>query len=163
MSETETFTVVAIIALLVGVLIGYLIARFAGPASQQKTIESELAEAKTKLDDYQRGVTEHFQNTAKIVADLSQNYRDLHDHLSRGASDLASPDISHEIQSSQQSSIEKSPEPSAIEPDAITPPKDYAPKAPGEHGVLSEEFALNKDKDEPGIEVATAQESPRAS
>ena len=36
----------------------------------------------------------------------------------------------------------------------FTPPKDWAPKTPGQAGILSEEFGLTDSKEEPGLETA---------
>jgi len=78
--------VIAAVALLIGILIGTILHRTLSPqASKSRAVETRLQETEQKLTDYQQEVTEHFADTAKLVNNLTQSYKEVHEHLATNA------------------------------------------------------------------------------
>lgn len=143
MFALESLLIIAVITLVVGIAIGVVIGRSWIPPEQQKALEQRLASAKDELDSYQQDVAKHFIETSKRVTELSQSYRDLHEHLAKGALNLASTDIGRQLleAGAKEDTIMD------LEDMSIEPPKDWAPKKPGSKGMLSEEFGLGEHND----------------
>ena len=80
---------ISIIALLAGALIGALAYRLLAPSVKQadKT-KSELDTAREELSSYKASVDSHFDKTAELVNDLTQNYVKVYRHLAEGAQTL---------------------------------------------------------------------------
>ena len=140
----EYLVVTALIALVVGIGVGVLLGRSNGSAKQQKELEQSLARVKLELDSYQQDVAKHFMETAKKVSELSQSYRDLNQHLADGAMRLTSTEITQKLIAASEENGTKS-KPVDLSP--VEPPKDWAPRIPGTHGMLSEEFGLQDHED----------------
>jgi uncharacterized membrane-anchored protein YhcB (DUF1043 family) len=109
-----------------------------------RDLEQRLHHAETTLQGYQRDVTEHFAHTSQLVNNLTQSYRDVHEHLANGALKLATPAISRQILDSANNSLGGDNR-SYISGQHIEPPRDWAPKAPGTKGTLSEDYGLRDD------------------
>jgi len=139
----ETLFIVGIIALIAGGFIGALAGRNWMAPVQHKEIEQRLADAKRELESYQQDVAQHFSETAQKVRELTQSYKELHEHLAIGAMQLTNTEIGRQLfaaaDTEQAQQILTQP--------PMEPPRDWAPKIPGSHGMLSEEFGL-KDEDE---------------
>ncbi len=143
MYPLETLLLLGIITLLAGGLIGLAIGRAWGGPSQQKELEHRLSGTEKELKDYHENVSSHFAETAKKVGELTQSYRELHEHLAKGAIELTNTEIGREVieaggHSTATISLDKKT--------PIEPPRDWAPKSPGSHGMLSEEFGLGEHK-----------------
>lgn len=151
MFELSTLIVTGIAGLVVGCVIGVLLARTTNPDQQQnRELENRLNKAEGKLNDYQHEVTEHFAETSQLVNSLTQSYKEVHEYLANSALKLTNPDISRQIiEAGDGKLISKEGEATdaANEPPA-EPARDWAPKEPGETGQLSEEYGLDKDKPE---------------
>jgi hypothetical protein len=88
-------------------------------------------------------VVEHFTETAKLLNNLTESYRDVHNHLAQGAATLCQGEgpISLERLESRRDLTEI---PANLA--HIQPPLDYAPKnSPDEKGMLNEEFGLDRE------------------
>jgi uncharacterized membrane-anchored protein YhcB (DUF1043 family) len=96
----------------------------------------ELRELQEQQAHYRNQVTEHFSQSADLLARLAENYRDVHNHLARGAQTLCEPN--------ELSALEPLGEPSrpAPRPTLIEQPRDYAPRSGT--GTLAEDFGLDK-------------------
>lgn len=143
MFALESLIIIAVIALAVGVVVGIFVGRLWVPPEHQKDLEQRLSSAKSELDTYQQDVAQHFMETSKRVGELTQSYRDLHEHLAKGALSLANTEIGRQLleAGANQDHI------TDLEGASIEPPRDWAPKMPGSQGMLSEEFGL-KDHDD---------------
>lgn len=130
-----------------GVLVGAVFHRSVqGEASKNKRLEQKLAELQETHTKYQADVSEHFMNTARAVHTLNKSYKDVHDHLAKGATRLCNEEQADDFLAlSNKSDIKTGLD---IEADSFTPPMDYAPKASGD-GTLSETFGMDKPSDEP--------------
>ena len=145
---SQTIVIVAGIALFaVGVGLGLLFGRRSSPAAQR------LREAELKLDQvlqdkkaYEDEVVEHFTDTARLLNNLTEQYRDVHNHLAKGASTLCHGrgPVSLERLGDAR---DESEIPAHLAD--IRPPLDYAPKtSPEEKGMLNEEFGIDRKKPE---------------
>jgi uncharacterized protein len=134
--------IVATAAFVVGCLLSLVLNR-SFSASEQKTrsLESRLQEAEKSLADYQQEVTEHFSETAKLVNNLTQNYKEVHEHLAGSALKLANVDISRQLLSSN---LTDDGNELNINEEDFQPPKDWAPS----EGALDEDYGLIKDEEE---------------
>ncbi|MDQ6998737.1 MAG: DUF1043 family protein [Mariprofundus sp.] len=70
-------------------LIGYLIS---GRRKGNKHLETELAASREELNKYRSEVTNHFQQTAFKVNALTENCRNVYEHLAQGAQELCNND-----------------------------------------------------------------------
>lgn len=128
------------LALVVGVAIGFLLARLL-PGAAPATTQHKLDEMQERFEAYQSEVASHFNTTAGLVKKLTQNYQDIQDHLSDGASRLALDELTRQrllaalSEGSQPASRER------IAAASTEAPKDYAP---GNSGVLHDEEVLKK-------------------
>ncbi len=89
---------------------------------------------------------EHFAETATLLNNLSDSYREVHSHLAEGASRLC-----HGEGPVLLGEINQRPDSAEIPPHLanIHQPLDYAPKvSPDEKGMLNEEFGIERKKAE---------------
>jgi uncharacterized membrane-anchored protein YhcB (DUF1043 family) len=70
-------------------IIAFLIGYFVNTGSDDNNrLEKELEESRKELKNYRTEVSGHFQATANKVNALTENYRDVYEHLARGAQSL---------------------------------------------------------------------------
>ncbi len=129
--------------LVVGTVLGLMLGRRTSTAAQR------LRQAELKLDQvlqdkraYEDEVVEHFSEAATLLNKLTEQYREVHNHLARGANTLCQGrgpvslgQLGHRRDDSE------------IPADLvdIRPPLDYAPKtSPEEKGMLNEEFGIDR-------------------
>lgn len=142
MFPLENLFIVGIVMLVVGVIVGVLAGRAWIAPEQTKEIEQKLSDAKRELEQYQHGVTQHFSETAQKVRELTQSYKELHEHLALGAMQLTNTEVGRQLfaagenEGNHKADVSQTP---------IEPPRDWAPKTPGSYGMLSEEFGLKED------------------
>jgi len=146
----NTLIAVAFTALAGGLIIGFLVSakRSASKKSQQE-LEAHLNEMQHQQELYQHEVTAHFPQTAELLDQLTTSYRDVHNHLAKGAQLLANPSAGDALKSLPDDQAEEEM-PSA---DQLNPPLDYAPKSESDEGVLSESFGIKK--------TAKSEEAPK--
>lgn len=156
MSPFESLLITAVITLVVGIIIGVVAGRRWAPPEHQKDLEQRLTSAKDELDSYQQDVAQHFMETSKRVSELTQSYRDLHEHLAKGALSLTNTEIGRQL---LDAGANKDHIPD-LESTSIEPPKDWAPKMPGSRGMLSEEFGL-RDYDDDNAKPSTGNKPTR--
>ncbi|MGH1485674.1 MAG: YhcB family protein [Cellvibrionaceae bacterium] len=147
MFSLTTLAIVGAAALLVGCILGSLLSRTLSPQQQKaRTLETKLQEAEQQLKEYQQEVTDHFAETSKLVNNLTQSYRDVHEHLASDALKLANVDISRQLLSNANGDDTLLGDTSINEED-FQPPKDWAPKTPGAEGTLSEGYGLKESEE----------------
>lgn len=143
MFSLEFLIMVCVIIFCLGALLGALVSRKLIPPKEQKNLEQELGNTKEELNEYQHEVAEHFIATSKLINELTQSYRNVHEHLASGAIELTNPEISKQLLEAGEGKLHLNiDEPSEAE--TFEQPKDWAPKAPGQSGTLSEEFGLKE-------------------
>jgi uncharacterized membrane-anchored protein YhcB (DUF1043 family) len=141
----STLILVAIGALASGLGAGLLYSRRLSPDTRkQRELERSLERLLQQQKDYQHEVGEHFTDTAKLLNNLAESYRDVHNHLAGGASELCDDQAGNILRRLPDNSMtDFAAEP---DPDGVQAPLDYAPKAsPYAQGVLNEEFGLQKE------------------
>ncbi|MEM1404764.1 MAG: YhcB family protein [Pseudomonadota bacterium] len=158
-SGMEDLIFVGIVCAAIGLLIGYLTGRNMAPGSQQtRELEDALENAQQSRERFEQQVNSHFADTADKLNALTANYKDVYEHLARGAQDLCTTEGAKAFSSLQSIGAD---EIKAIESDEVItePPLDYAPKAsPEDPGVLNERFGLDEDEAPPSEKVT--RESP---
>ncbi|MFV8782257.1 YhcB family protein [Microbulbifer sp. SA54] len=150
MHSTSVLILVGVLGLAAGALLAFLATRNRQNADRTQELELSLKEANTKLEDFQQQVNEHFDQTAQLVHNLTQSYREVHEYLANSAIRLSNQDIGRQMLEAGSGELSDSHENLSV-----LPPRDWAPKAPGEKGTLSEEFGLEKDPIAPREEVAS--------
>lgn len=147
--------IIAGVALFVlGLGLGLLIGRRTSPSARhQRETELKLDQVLQDKKAYEDEVVEHFTDTAKLLNNLTERYRDVHNHLAKGASSLCQgrgPVPLERLEDSEGSDI-----PGDLAD--IRPPLDYAPKSsPSEKGMLNEEFGIDRQKAAKASENAKA-------
>ncbi len=158
MYELSSLLMTAVLALLVGGGLGALIARrYSFDGRKQRELERSVDKLLQQQKDYQHEVVEHFAGTAKLLNNLAESYRDVHNHLASGASELCDDEAGTILRSIPEAGLSQigAPEP---DPAAVQAPLDYAPKAsPYASGVLNEEFGLDKSRVSSGEDFVTAE------
>lgn len=141
---------VAAAALAGGLVIGGFAGRsFSSETQKSREMQKQLDRVTQEQKDYQHEVAEHFTDTAKLLRNMAESYRDVHNHLATGADTLCSDNYSGPALTRLPDSVLGTPEPDADEPESVSPPLDYAPKSsPYERGMLNEEFGLEKPQAE---------------
>lgn len=141
MFSVEVLIMISAIVFCLGGLLGAFISRTMFPPEQQKMLEESLSSSRKELDQYQREVAQHFADTAKLVQNLTQGYKEVHDHLANGALQLTNSEITQQILEAGDKSLGiDSPE--SLNEQHVEAPRDWAPKVPGQTGTLSEEYGL---------------------
>ncbi|MDM8351183.1 DUF1043 family protein [Pseudomonas sp. sp1636] len=146
MEQTLTAWLLPAITLVVGIAIGFLIARLAPNAAPGRT-QRQLDEIQERFDAYQSEVVTHFNTTANLVKKLTQSHQDVQQHLSEGANRLALDELTrqrllatlHADDGSEKRERLKSPAPQEM-------PKDYAPKSADVPGMLDESYGLKNKR-----------------
>lgn len=130
----------ALAILALGAVIGALLLYALLPARRQYgRLMRERDEARKELNEYRRQVDQHFVRTAELVNQLTESYRQVHEHLSSGAHDLCS-EAGRRL-ASDASLDALAPEDASADTTDTGPPLDYAPSA---RGTLSEDYGLDK-------------------
>ena len=144
----ELTSVTLIIAGLLLTAIAFLAWWYAGKhgAQPSDSREAELEESLSALEEkhaqYQQDVNQHFSETARLVGQLTQNYRSVYEHLSEGASALCDQD---QLPQTLVQAIESAETDPVVDYQSRKPPLDYAPKtSPDEPGMLNERYGLNE-------------------
>ena len=142
-------------ALVVGLIAGVLFGRRSSKDSQRyREVERKLDQVMQDKKSFEDEVGEHFADTAKLLNNLTESYRDVHSHLAAGAARLC--EDGGPIALSQ---TDPEADPTVI-PELladIQAPLDYAPKtSPDEKGMLNEEFGLERN-----AKTIEGEEAPR--
>lgn len=133
-----------IVCLVVGVVAGFFLAPRVSSSSPSKIeqLETKIQELQRHHADYRDHVSEHFSATADLVQNMTESYRDVYQHLSRGAQDLCNEEVAVKLLPPADHSMF-----SGTDGNSIEPPKDYAPRRDGnQSGALSEGFGLERQK-----------------
>jgi uncharacterized protein len=141
MYSLELVLIISLVALLFGLGLGVLFGRSKFAQGGSNHLANRLQQAEAELENYQHQVAKHFVDTSARISDLTQSYRDLHQHLADGAARLASPDISRKLLEAAEANNAVVDVIQHAET-SLEPPKDWAPKAPGQKGGLSDEYDL---------------------
>lgn len=132
------------LALVVGVVVGFLVARLL-PGAAPNSTQRQLDDVQERFNSYQNEVVTHFNSTATLVNKLSQNFQEVQDHLSDGANRLALDEVTRQrLLASLHADAAQAPRDRLTPPRTTEAPKDYAPKTPNVPGMLDEHYGLKK-------------------
>ena len=140
MHSTSVLILVGVLGLALGALLAFLAARSRQNVDRTQELELRLKEANTKLEDFQLQVNEHFDQTAQLVHNLTESYREVHEYLANSAMRLSSQDIGRQMLEAGSGKLSDNDDNLSV-----LPPRDWAPKEPGAKGTLSEDFGLEKE------------------
>ena len=132
-------------ALVVGLVIGILIGRSGqGSTLRQRRAEQQIEEIRNEYTRYQAQVNEHFMESAHLLRRFNDSYRDVNQHMARGANRLCNDEEwLHELE--QENANARLEAGKGGDKDGMEPPRDYAPKTdPEEKGTLAEDFGLSE-------------------
>lgn len=140
-----------IVTLVIGGFAGYALAKARNPDNRVRELEEHLHALQGKYDHYQDAVTQHFVSTAQLVNNLTNSYREVHEHLQQGAESLCADSRRHGS-SNPATAFEKLDAPKSktlqgtLVDDHYTvePPRDYATKSPSDKGMLHEDYGFRE-------------------
>lgn len=79
----------ALAALVIGIVIGILVGRSGqGQTLRQRRAEQQIEELRSEYTRYQAQVNEHFMEAAHLLRRFNDAYRDVNQHMARGANRL---------------------------------------------------------------------------
>lgn len=131
----------AVAALVVGILIGILLGRSTGQGSslRQRRTEQQVDELRNEYTRYQAQVNEHFMESAHLLRRFNDSYRDVNQHMAKGATRLCNDDeLIHELEQNSAQRLKDERK------EGSEPPRDYAPKDPDGSGTLAEDYGLKE-------------------
>ncbi|MEH6470858.1 MAG: DUF1043 family protein [Halopseudomonas sp.] len=145
-SAVQSIWLVGASTLIIGIVLGLLIARSSNNARSKEALIEELNDARREFENYKVDVSSHFSQTADLVNNLTDSYREVHQHLSNSASRLCSEDEQLLVSLERPAETAANSEVNDAEADqTIEPPRDYAPKNdPESSGTLAEDFGLKQ-------------------
>ena len=145
MYSLELVLTAALGSVIAGIILGLFIAQRTSTSNNaQRQLEEQLSEMKEQQDHYQQEVSEHFMETAQLLNQLTNSYRDVHNHLAKGAQKLAGDSVGESLKALPE---DKQSAPSTKTAESmLTPPLDYAPRTPDQPGMLNEEFGIKKSR-----------------
>lgn len=157
MEANENLWIAVAIALAAGIVIGVILARVTRHmgGSQGGSVHAQLESLQLRFEEYQQEVASHFKETANLVTRLNRSYREVQEHLTQGAVELAPDDMTRQrlLAALEQDDSDLPGSGTAsgygkgrVEPvfDTLEPPRDYAPKSEEGPGTLSEEFGVRR-------------------
>ncbi len=154
MFSLGTLVLTGLITLAIGCVVGIVIAPLLHPQEKQnRDLEQRLQKTEDKMANYQQEVSEHFAQTSQLVNSLTQSYKDVHEYLANSALKLTTPDISRQLLEAGKGNLITGDPNKVLDEANFEPPRDWAPKEPGEKGMLSEEYGLEEDPE--NAEAAT--------
>lgn len=133
---------IALATLVIGLIAGVLIGRSGQSTSlRQRRLEQQIDELRSEYTRYQAQVNEHFMESAHMMRRLNDVYRDVSQHMARGANRLChDEDWLDELNQKEDTARLDRQKDSGFEP-----PRDYAPKSdPEEKGTLAEDYGLKE-------------------
>lgn len=148
-----SFSASIIVALIIGGLLTQLILKTGG--KDRLSLKRELNELKKEHQSYQINVTEHFSRTTELISELSESYKQIQDHLSRGAEEFVKPEFRIPTNTNEPKLEDMAPSEEGTD-SKPSRPLDYAAKSPDDLGTLSESFGLNQPKTNQNSEKAVS-------
>ncbi len=145
----ESMLAVGIAALVIGLALGWAIARSTGGRNvRQRRLAQQLDALQNEHTRYQAQVNDHFMETAELFRRLNDSYRDVHEHLAKGASRLCTETDAREELEQVQRDYQLTHK-GADEDSDVEPPRDYAPRhTRNDNGMLSEDYGLRQEQAE---------------
>lgn len=147
MFSLTTLVLTALVCAAAGAIISALVIRNSNGGQENRELESRLEQAEDNLKGYQQEVSDHFSKTAELVNTLTQDYKDVHEYLANSALKLSNAELSRAFLESANSQL-PTEEQATVNADGLEPPRDWAPKAPGKSGTLSEDYGMDDERED---------------
>lgn len=149
MDGMESTIIVAAASLVIGLIAGALLHKiFNAGNTKSRRLESKIDQLKDRHTHYQAEVSSHFSQTANLLRRLNTNYRDIFNHLAKGAEILGNDVEFRDHASNKKEPKRRKPrgkDRRKLQLDYVDPPRDYAPKSgPEEKGMLAEDFGVKQ-------------------
>lgn len=138
---------IGLISFAVGLLVGaVLYKQLKSDEAKVRLLEEQLENVERDFESYKDNVHSHFNNTATLLNNLTDSYREVYRHMAAGAQALCPEYISEQLSHSAKAQESLTRDTFTEEAgDAILPPRDYADKSgPDQKGHLSEDYGLEK-------------------
>ena len=141
-----------VISFAAGAGIGVFIAYQMRAGKDCALLKQQLEELQQEHAEYKQGVGRHFVETSTLINNLTQSYKDVHQHLSNGAQTLCPEDVALELQRSTVPLIRD-----AIEGES----RPHVPDTPREPAAATASESGARQVDEPAAaeQVSQAPES----
>ena len=145
MPSVAILTATALLGLGIGLAVGWLLGmRRKSKRDVILDLEARLERAIESRADYEAEVAEHFAKTAQLLNRMTQDYREVYNHLASGADNLCDGEVNIPSATTLLETAEDGQEVPGNLVDVV-PPLDYAPrKSPDETGQLAETFGLDR-------------------
>ncbi len=142
-----------ILIFLVGGIIGFVICRFTLGTKQKAAQQKELESSKAEMEQYKAQVTNHFNDSAKLMGEVASSYQALYKHMA-GQSQTLLSDSDIEIQPFPQlkTASEKKPEEAQATNEAAQKTTQEAPQE--DVAEETSETMLKNDAEESSEETA---------
>lgn len=151
MYPLELVITAGVAATVAGTIIGYLIAKKTGASQQaQAQLEQQLDKLQKQQQNYQSEVSEHFVETAQLFNQLTNSYRDVHNHLAEGAQKLAGESATNSLAAlsdERQSALFTDNPDNELIPDSENTPTIETPTT----SVADDESGKNEQEQEPEV------------
>lgn len=85
--------VLSIILIVLAAVVAFFVGRWHGLSTGSKELTQELESKDKELDELKSGVNEHFDETARLFSNLTEEYKTLYQHLATGANKLSDKDF----------------------------------------------------------------------
>ena len=155
-----TMIAAAALLLLAGAGIGFLLGR-----KGRSNATSQLEETRAEYDDYRKDVTRHFDQTAQQFQAIGQQYRDLYEHMAKGAQAFCVPtepgsELPFSTQTRLPTDIEETEDVIEETPELVAEeqPKDHAAPESVDDKPLPSEAAADEAPEE-AVEAAADETS----
>ena len=132
---------------IVGLTIGGIVGRWRGQHdNKSKQLEEEVDKLRTDMNNYRDEVGEHFHKTGELFNAMTQNYREIYEHLATGAQKLSNDEAnvfqlnSFNGAAKLSDSSADTTVPSGVSDTPPQAPSDY-PKPDADTGASAEESA----------------------
>jgi len=143
---------IGLIGFAVGLVVGAVVYKqLKSDEARVRLLEEQLEDLQREHDSYKESVNSHFHDTASLLSNLTDSYRDVYRHMAAGAQALCPEYISEQLSHSAkaQESLTRDTFTQNQDNNAnLTPPRDYADHSGLDHkGGLAEDYGLDKVSD----------------
>lgn len=138
--------IAALLGFAIGLVVGAVLYReFKSDEAKVKLLEEQLENLEREHETYKDNVHSHFNNSAHLLNNLTESYREVYRHIAAGAQSLCpdyiSEQLSHTAAAQETLTRDTFAEPGDQE---IAPPRDYVDRTPDQKGMLEEDYGLDK-------------------
>ncbi|HED14914.1 MAG TPA: DUF1043 family protein [Gammaproteobacteria bacterium] len=156
-----------VLACLVGILLGYLVA---GNKRDSRKDRARIAELESSLQEYKDQVQQHFSTTASLFQDLGHNYRNLYNYMAESANALCPEipdtaalqfDATDLLPEQEQATVEETTQVASAAAVADSPQSEQKPATPTDDPAVADK---NSNAATPQVEsdTITAPATPSA-